>query len=55
MLQHELQRRQAGDGPLIAFVLSLDRVIARQTGSSGSWEYEEYQRLACEAVLPDVK
>lgn len=38
-------------GQLIAFVPSLDLVVTRQTGSSGSWEFEEYLRLACAAVL----
>src|SRR4029077_484338 len=37
-------------GQLIAFVPSLDLVIARQTGSSGTWSYEEYLRRACAAV-----
>ena len=37
-------------GQLIAFVPSLDLIITRQTGSSGSWDYEEYLRLACDAV-----
>jgi hypothetical protein len=37
-------------GQLIAFVPSLDLVITRQTGGSGSWDYEHYLRLACEAV-----
>ena len=40
-------------GQLIAFVPSLDLVVTRQTGSSGGWEYEEYLRLACRAVLKD--
>ena len=39
-------------GQLIAFVPSLDLVVTRQTGSSGDWEYEEYLRRACDAVLP---
>jgi CubicO group peptidase (beta-lactamase class C family) len=39
-------------GQLIAFVPSLDLVISRQTGGSGSWQYEEYLRRACAAVLP---
>lgn len=39
-------------GQLMAFVPSLDLVITRQTGSSGPWEYEEYLRRACAAVLP---
>ena len=29
-------------GQLIAFVPSLNLVITRQTGSSGSWDYEQY-------------
>ncbi len=39
-------------GQLIAFVPSLDLVIARQTGSSGDWAYEEYLRRACASVIP---
>jgi CubicO group peptidase (beta-lactamase class C family) len=39
-------------GQLIAFVPSLDLVVTRQTGSSGLWEYEEFLRRACAAVLP---
>ncbi len=39
-------------GQLIAFVPSLDLVVTRQTGSSGEWAFEEYLRLACQAVLP---
>jgi CubicO group peptidase (beta-lactamase class C family) len=38
-------------GQLIAFVPSLDLVVTRQTGSSGAWQYEEYLRRACAAVL----
>ena len=38
-------------GQLIAFVPSLDLVVTRQTGSSGDWAFEEYVRLACQAVL----
>jgi len=38
-------------GQLIAFVPSLDLVVTRQTGGSGPWAYEEYLRLACDAVL----
>ncbi|MCX7047402.1 MAG: serine hydrolase [Candidatus Sumerlaeota bacterium] len=38
-------------GQLIAFVPSLDLVVARQTGGSGEWQYEDYLRLACEAAL----
>ncbi|MBN1506406.1 MAG: DUF1593 domain-containing protein [Sedimentisphaerales bacterium] len=39
-------------GQLIAFVPSLDLVVTRQTGSSGDWQYEEYLRRACAAVMP---
>jgi CubicO group peptidase (beta-lactamase class C family)/outer membrane protein assembly factor BamB len=39
-------------GQLIGFVPGLDLVVARQTGSSGEWEFEEYLRRACDAVLP---
>ena len=38
-------------GQLMAFVPSLELVITRQTGSSGEWQYEDYLRLACLAVL----
>lgn len=38
-------------GQLIAFVPSLHLVVTRQTGGSGSWEYEEYLRRACAAVI----
>ncbi|MFO0911359.1 MAG: serine hydrolase [Pirellulales bacterium] len=39
-------------GQLIAFVPSLDLVVTRQTGSSGSWQFAEYLRRACAAVSP---
>ena len=38
-------------GQLIAFVPSLDLVVARQTGGSGPWRYAEFLRRACAAVL----
>ena len=38
-------------GQLIAFVPSLDLVVTRQTGSSGEWQFEEYLRQACAAVI----
>jgi len=37
-------------GQLIAFVPSLDLVIARQTGASGQWPYEEFLRRSVAAV-----
>jgi CubicO group peptidase (beta-lactamase class C family) len=38
-------------GQILAFVPSLDLVIARQTGGSGSWHYEEFLQRACAAVM----
>jgi hypothetical protein len=38
-------------GQLLAFVPSLDLVIARQTGGSGPWDYEEFLSRACQACL----
>lgn len=38
-------------GQLLAFVPSLDLVVARQTGGSGPWEYEECLRRACATVV----
>jgi CubicO group peptidase (beta-lactamase class C family) len=38
-------------GQLLGFVPSLDLVITRQTGSSGDWEFDEYLRRACAAVV----
>lgn len=38
-------------GQLLAFVPSLDLVIARQTGSSGEWQYEEFLRRACACIV----
>jgi CubicO group peptidase (beta-lactamase class C family) len=37
-------------GQLLAFVPSLELVIARQTGASGEWKYDEFLRRACAAV-----
>ena len=49
-------RFKAGSGgQLVAWVPSLDLVIARQTGDSGAWEYEEYLRRAVTAVVPEKK
>lgn len=48
----DARHKPGSGGQYIAFVPSLDLVITRQTGGSGSWEYEEYLRRACAAVLP---
>ena len=42
-------------GQFIAFVPSLDLVVTRQTGGSGDWEFEEYLRRACAAVVADSR
>jgi hypothetical protein len=48
----DARSKPGSGGQLIAFVPSLDLVITRQTGSSGDWQYEEYLRRACAAVIP---
>ncbi len=47
----DARAKPGSGGQLLAFVPSLDLVIARQTGGSGNWEFEEYLRRACAAVL----
>ena len=47
----DARSKPGSGGQLIAFVPSLDLVVSRQTGSSGDWEYEEYLRRTCAAVL----
>ena len=47
----DARQKPGSGGQLIAFVPSLDLVVARQTGSSGDWHYEEYLRRACAAVV----
>lgn len=47
----DARSKPGSGGQLIAFVPSLDLVVTRQTGSSGNWQYEEYLRRACAAVL----
>ncbi|MEW6160555.1 MAG: serine hydrolase [Verrucomicrobiota bacterium] len=51
----DARHKPGSGGQLIAFVPSLDLVVTRQTGSSGNWEYEEYLRRACAAVLPSQR
>jgi hypothetical protein len=48
-----ISREDTGRGQYLAFVPSLDLVISRQTGSSGDWQFEEFLRRACAAVLPE--
>ncbi len=48
----DARSKPGSGGQLIAFVPGLELVITRQTGSSGDWQYEEYLRRACAAVIP---
>ena len=48
----DARSKPGSGGQLIAFVPSLDLIVTRQTGSSGDWQYEEYLRRACAAVIP---
>jgi hypothetical protein len=47
----DARSKPGSGGQLIAFVPSLDLVVTRQSGSSGAWEYEEFLRRACAAVV----
>ncbi len=47
----DARHKPGSGGQLIAFVPSLDLVVARQTGSSGEWPFEEFLRRACEAAI----
>jgi CubicO group peptidase (beta-lactamase class C family) len=47
----DARAKPGSGGQYIAFVPSLDLVITRQTGASGEWEFEEYLRRACQAVV----
>ena len=52
-IPQDARYKPGSGGQLIAFVPSLDLVITRQTGSSGNWQFAEYLRRACVAVLTD--
>ena len=54
-IPEDARYKPGSGGQLIAFVPSLDLVITRQTGSSGSWEYGEYLRRACAAVVEETR
>lgn len=47
----DARAKPGSGGQYLAFVPSLNLIIARQTGSSGAWNYEEYLRRACAAAL----
>ncbi|OHB79795.1 MAG: hypothetical protein A2Z25_03590 [Planctomycetes bacterium RBG_16_55_9] len=50
-IPYDARHKPGSGGQLIAFVPSLDLVITRQTGSSGNWQFDEYLRRACAAVM----
>lgn len=47
----DARAKPGSGGQYIAFVPSLDLVVARQTGSSGDWQFEDYLRRACASVV----
>lgn len=47
----DARSKPGSGGQLIVFVPGLDLVVTRQTGGSGDWDYEEYLRRACAAVV----
>jgi CubicO group peptidase (beta-lactamase class C family) len=51
----DAREKPGSGGQLIAFVPSLDLVVTRQTGSSGEWQFEEYLRRVCAAVVQESK
>jgi CubicO group peptidase (beta-lactamase class C family) len=50
-IPRDARYKPGSGGQLVAFVPSLDLVVVRQTGSSGTWAYEEFLRRACAAVI----
>ncbi len=50
-IPYDARYKPGSGGQLIAFVPSLDLVVTRQTGSSGNWQFAEYLRRACAAVI----
>ena len=46
----DTRSKPGSGGQILAFVPSLDLVLARQTGGSGPWDYEGFVRLACACV-----
>jgi CubicO group peptidase (beta-lactamase class C family) len=47
----DARAKPGSGGQLIAFLPSVDLVVTRQTGGSGPWDYDEYLRRACAAVI----
>ena len=47
----DARSKPGSGGQILVFIPSLDLVLARQTGGSGDWPFEEFIRLACDATL----
>lgn len=47
----DARSKPGSGGQIMAFVPSLDLVVTRQNGSSGDWQFEEFVRRACDAVV----
>jgi CubicO group peptidase (beta-lactamase class C family) len=47
----DARAKPGSGGQYIAFVPTLDLVITRQTGGSGDWQFEQFLRRACAAVI----
>jgi hypothetical protein len=53
-IPRDARYKSGSGGQFIGYVPSLDLVIARQTGGSGQWQYEEFLRRACAASRIDA-
>ena len=53
-IPRDARYKPGSGGQLIAFVPSIDLVVTRQTGGSGQWQYDEYLRRSCAAVLTEA-
>lgn len=51
----DCRSKPGSGGQIIAFIPSLELVVTRQTGDSGSWDFESFLRMACAAVNGTAK
>ncbi|MHC4351128.1 MAG: family 16 glycoside hydrolase [Planctomycetota bacterium] len=54
-IPRDARYKPGSGGQLIAFVPSLDLVVTRQTGNSGNWQFAEYLRRACTAIVEETR